>query len=436
MSRAFLSLLASLLLSNVAWSENWTDFRGPTGQGHAGKRDLPLRWSESENVTWKQAVPGRGWSSPVVLDGKVWMTTAIETPLTPEAMKERLAKERMAGQLAVTAKISLRAVALDLKTGKTLHDVELFDVANPDPVHSLNSYASPSPVAEEGRVYCHFGTFGTACIDANSGKVLWRKRLPLQHNVGPGSSPYLYKNLLILVCDGADVQYVTALDKTTGEAVWKTDRPKLTGNDGDMHKAYCTPLLIDHQDREQLIIPGAQWVVAYNPNTGEPLWQVAYGKGYSNVPRPVYRDGVVYICTGFNVPELWAIRVDGQGDVSGSHVLWREKKQIPTMSSPLLVGDEIYVISDRGVASCFDIATGKGHWQKRVPGNYSASPVAVDDRIYFFSREGTATAIKPGKTFEVLAECEIDGRFMASPAFTDHAMLLRSDTHVYRVEQK
>jgi outer membrane protein assembly factor BamB len=423
-------------LTPIAAAENWTQFRGPTGQGAAGERGLPLGWSETENVDWKQPVLGRGWSSPVVLDGKIWMTTATEKKLPPDVMKKRLVGQIMASQLKVPARVTLWAVAHDLTTGKELKRIELFEVEDPDPVHGLNSYASPSPVAEPGRLYCYFGTFGTACVDTERGEVLWRRRIPLQHNVGPGSSPLLYKNLLVLTCDGADDQFIVALDKHTGETVWRTDRPDMLGDNGDAHKAYSTPLLIEHQGREQLVIPGAQWVVAYEPATGKPIWRASYGRGFSNVPRPVYGHGMVYICTGFTRPELWAIRSDGEGDVTDTHVAWRAKKQIPTMSSPLLVGDEIYVISDRGVATCFDALTGETHWRARVAGNYSASPVLVDGRIYFFSREGVATAVRPGKEFVELGKSEIDGRILASPAFAGNAMLLRSDTAIYRIEKR
>lgn len=414
----------------------WPQFRGPDGQGHAVGQNIPKTWSETENVTWSTEIPGRGWSSPVVADGQIWLTTAIELPADEALAAAKRGTGFMAPQLDVAGRVTLQAIGVDLASGKIVHEVTLFDVAEPDAIHKLNSFASPTPVLDGGRLYCHFGTLGTACVDVSTGKVLWRNRLPLQHNVGPGSSPAIYDDLLIVPCDGVDVQYVCALDTQTGEQVWKTDRPPIRKEDGDQRKAYCTPLVVRAAAGDEVIIPGAQWVCSYEPKTGKELWRVDHGSGFSNVPRPVVAHGMAYICTGFMRPELWAIRLGGRGDVSESHVAWKQVEQVPTMPSPIVVGDEIYMISDKGVATCFDALSGEELWKERVSGNYSASPLYVDGRIYFFSREGKATAIQPGREFQQVAVNELPSGYMATPAVVDNALIVRTEQKLYRIQSR
>lgn len=435
--RACWSLGVLGLLSTAVSAAEWPQFRGPAGDGHSAARGLPTAWSESEHVDWKAAIPGRGWSSPVIADGVVWLTTAVEHPATPEqterALKTKLAGNPMAKQLNIVGSITLRAVAVDLATGKILRDVHLFDVADPEPVHSLNSYASPSPILDDDRLYCHFGTFGTAAVDVRSGTVLWRTRLPNEHSVGPGSSPALFEDKLIIPCDGTEAQYVTALDVNTGKPVWKTPRPPMTGDKGDLHKAFSTPLVIRHAGRVQVVIMGAQWVVAYEPRSGQELWRVRHGEGFSNVARPVFAHGLVYVCTGYMQHQLWAIRVDGQGDVTDTHVVWRVKRQVPAMPSPIVIDNEVYMVSDQGVATCLDALTGEQIWQQRVEGNYSASPLFADGKLFFCNREGRTTVVLPGREYREIAVNLLDGQLMASPVAVDGALLLRSQSHLYRL---
>ena len=433
--RIALQLLLLLPTSLALAADHWPQFRGPGGQGHAARdAHVPLHWSESDHVTWKTRIPGRGWSSPVVYDDQIWMTTAIEHAASDQDRERRLAGNSMAHALEVAARITLRAVSVYRETGKILHDVELGTVEYPEPINTLNSYASPTPVVEADRVYCHFGAYGTWCVNTNSGTIVWHRELAIKHLVGPGSSPVLVEDRLVLVCDGADQQYIAALDKRSGKTVWKTPRPPIRAEDGHMRKAYCTPLLVYAAGRTQMIIPGAQWVIAYGPLTGEEIWRVDHGSGFSNVPCPVFDEGLVFICTGFIRPQLWAIRVDGQGDVTETHVTWREAKQIPTKPSPVLVDGLLYVMHDRGVATCFDAQSGETVWRERISGNYSASPLFAAGRIYVFSHEGKTTVFQPGHEYHALAENQIDGRIMATPAVADAALFLRSDTHLYRLE--
>ena len=395
---------AMLLLSVLAPAENWTEFRGPTGQGHSRERGLPLTWSETENVAWKVPIPGRGWSSPVMVDDQIWLTTAMDD-----------------GR-------SLRALCLNRDTGRVVHNVEVFQLTDPGAVHQKNSHASPTPILEGDRVYLHFGSHGTACI-TRSGQIVWKtQELKYYHRHGPGGSPVVYGDLLIVSCDGYDIQFVVALDKHTGKIRWKSPRKG--------YQAYTTPLTIQVNGKDQLISPGAHRAVAYEPLTGKEIWSVRYGDGYSNVPRPVFGHGLVFICSGFEQAELLAVRPDGQGDVTDSHVAWKLKRAVPLTPSPLLVGEELYLVSDNGIASCLDAKTGKTHWQQRLGGNHSASPIFAEGRIYFLNEEGESVVIEPGKEFKKLATNRLDGQTLASMAVSGKAIFIRSSDHLYRLQQQ
>jgi len=434
-----LTILSLLALHPVAAADSWPQFRGRSGDGIVNDQTIPVEFSESKNVTWKTELAGRAWSSPVVADDVIWVTTAIERIPTEEERVEMLRaggiEERKIKQLAIAKSIELKLLAVDFLSGSLLRTIDLVSIPEPDPIHALNSYASPTPVIDAAKIYCHFGTYGTFCIDRASGELDWQRRLPLNHSVGPGSSPFIYKNLLVLIQDGTQRQYVTALDKSTGETVWERDRPEMDAPSGDQKKAYCTPILItDKRGREQLICMGSQWMLAYEPATGEEIWRVHHGKGFSVVPRPVYADGVVYFSTGFGKPELWAVRVDGDGDVTDTHVDWTEPRSIPAKPSPLLHNGLIYVMADNGVASCFQASDGEQVWKQRIGGDYSSSPFLAGGHIYFASHDGKVTVIKPGREGEVVAENQLDGRIMATPAIVSGAMILRTDKALYRIE--
>ena len=416
-------------------ADDWPQFRGPGGDGVSRGAALPLTWSESQNVLWKVRTAGRGRSSPVVLGDRIWLAIAYETPEAPEKARERLRGHPQRHDMDICADVRLCVLCLDRASGKQIYEAELFRVDQPDPAHKLNSFATPTPVAEPGRLYCDFGEMGTACVEAETGKVLWKQRLGVYHMVGPGSSPVLYKDLLMLVRDGCDKQYVAALDKQTGQTVWKADRPPIEAPP-DARKAFSTPLVIQADGATQMIVPGAHWVVSYDPATGREIWRVRHGKGFSLAPRPVYGQGMVYICTGCHVAQLWAIRVDGRGDVTNTHVVWKATEEIPIMSSPLLVGREIYSVSDRGIVFCLDALTGKVHWRYRAPGTYLASPLYADGRVYFFNRDGKTTVLRAGTELEMLAENQLEGSVTASPAVAGNAILLRTDSHLYCIGKR
>jgi len=326
-----------LALLTAARAGNWPQFRGPDGQGHADATNLPLHWSETQTVKWKTVLPGEGWSSPVIFGKQIWMTTALET-----------------GH-------SLRALCVDLDSGALVKEIELFQVEAPEFKHAVNSYASPTPVIEDGRVYFSFGDYGSACLATDSGKVLWKNRaLRLEHENGPGSSPILYKNLIILNCDGTNVQYVAALDKMSGNVVWKTARSQKIDKAPPMLKAYSTPLVIQVKGEDQLISPAAEYVYAYEPANGKERWFVHY-PGFSNVPRPVYGESLLYIGTGFGKPEMWAMLPGGKGNITEANVAWKYLKQAPAKPSPIFVGKSLFMISDNGIVTCLDGRTGKLH---------------------------------------------------------------------------
>jgi len=400
-----------VLVVAVNAEENWPQFRGPNGDGMSDAKGLPTEWSEKENVKWKTAIHGRAWSSPVVWGNQIWMGTATEDGTY------------------------MFGICVDKQSGKIIHDIKLFHNDEPRFCHSLNSYASPTPAIEEGRVYIHFGSYGTACLDTESGKTLWTRRdLPCNHYRGPGSSPVIVDGLLIVHYDGFDYQYIAALDKSNGKTVWKKDRDiDFQTDNGDMMKAYCTPILIEVDGKQQLISPAAKATIAYDPYTGDQLWKVRYPQ-HSATARPLFGHGLVFINTGFGKAELHAVRPTGKGDITDSHVEWIVKKGVPSMPSQLLIDELIYMIHD-GVATCLEAKTGEQVWQKRVTGKYSASPIYADGKIYFFSREGVTTAIKPGKEFVELAVNKLDAGFMASPAVTGKSLILRTETHLYRIEE-
>jgi outer membrane protein assembly factor BamB len=314
-----------------------------------------------------------------------------------------------------------------------LHDVELLTQDRPQPTHNMNSFASPTPVLEDRRLYCHFGTHGTACLDTATQKVLWTNReLTLNHENGAGSSPVLIGECLVFHCDGSDVQYIAALDKRTGRVAWKTERSGKMNDNPQLKKAYGTPLVVEAAGGPQLLSPASDWLYAYDPATGRELWKLPYGVlGFSIVPRPVAGHGLFFMSTSFMQAQLLAVKLDGDG---GPSIAWRYTRQMPSMCSPLLVGDEIYLISDKGIATCLDAHTGKLHWTERLPGNYAASPLLADGKIYISSREGETAVFAPGRTFRRLGNGKLDGSILASPVAVDSALYVRTDMALYRIE--
>lgn len=410
---------AFIILHGLSFSDaaDWTEFRGPGGQGHAQVSNLPTTWSETENVSWKVEIAGNGWSSPVVGGQRIYLTAAVPSEDGGKAH-------------------SLRVLCLDAKSGSEVWNVEAFDQDGKGKVevHRKNSHASPTPILEGDRLYVHFGPHGTACLDL-TGKTLWTNHdlnyLP-QH--GNGGSPALAGDMLIICCDGKDARFVVGLNKTNGKVVWRTEREL----DPSRGFSFCTPTILEADGQVQAICPGSGGVWSYDPNTGKQLWMVNYGEGYSVVPRPVLGHGLVYVCSGFGDGQLFAIDPTGRGDITETHVKWKIKKGVPKSPSVLLVGNEIYMVDDGGIASCVDALSGELHWQERLGGGFSASPTLADGKIYFQSEKGQTTVVSPGTEFNKLATNQLgEGeRTFALYAFIDEAILLRSETHLYRIEKQ
>ena len=414
----------------------WPQFRGPKGDGASDARELPLSWSETNHVRWKTAIHGRAWSSPVVLGRQIWLTTATED-----------GKE-------------LFAVQVDRDTGKVERDLKLFEVETPQFAHKFNTYGSPTPVVEQGgwfragRVYVTFGAPGTACLDARTGKVLWERRdFICNHFRGAGSSPILHRDLLFMNFDGSDHQFLAALDKKTGKTVWRKDRSidyKDLGPDGkpeaegDWRKAFSTPHLADIGGRSVLVSQGAKAVYGYEPETGKELWRVEERTSHSASARPTSGLGLIFVNTGWSSGQILALRPGWDGEVVDANgasgrqgrleIVWKSKRNVPKKPSMQLANDLLFTIDDGGIASCLEARTGREVWRERIGGNYSASPLHADGRIYFFSEEGKTTVIAAERTFRKLAENTLEDGFMSSPAVAGKALILRTRTHLYRIE--
>ncbi|MBM3288529.1 MAG: quinonprotein alcohol dehydrogenase [Candidatus Hydrogenedentes bacterium] len=410
-SRRMIAVVAMCVCSVLARAD-WPDWRGP-GQDGRSDAALPLHWSETENVAWKTAIHDVGHSTPVVLGDQIWTTTAT------------------------TDGTVLYAVAVDVKSGRIVHDIPVFEIAGPQRINPLNTHATPSAALEKGRVYVHYGSAGTACLDTSTGEVLWRRTdLNCDHMQGPASSPVLFEDLLVLTIEGTDKQFMAALNKKTGDTVWRYDRPRelYDGIEGVYVKSYQTPVIVDVNGRPQLISNGAVMVTGHDPRTGAEVWRARY-RDDSTISRIVAGHGLLFVNTGGapNATQLWAIRAGGAGDVTDSHVVWKMTKDVPHESSPVLVGDLLYTMSEGGVLMCIEAASGATVWSQRLNGDFWASLLAARDRIYLPDKKGRTTVFAAGREYRELAVNALDGEIFASPAVAGNSLLLRTKTHLYRI---
>ena len=391
LSAAFLAVSA---LSLPAAETEWPQFRGPTGQGLSAATNLPITWNATTNVAWKAALPGHGWSSPVLANGKLYLTSAVTD--------------------ARSSEMSLHALCVDATDGRVLWDTEIFrpDPASTAVMHKKNSPASGTPVVTADRLYVHFGHMGTAALDL-TGKIVWRQtELTYAPVHGNGGSPALVGDTLVFSCDGAKDPFVAALDTATGAVRWKTPR----NSPAKRNFSFSTPLAIEVKGTTQIIIPGSGMIGAYDPRNGAELWRARYGEGYSVVPRPVFAHGLLFVSSSFDKPVVYAVRAeDAAGDVTETNIAWSNRKGGPCTPSLLVVGDEVYFVSDAGIATCADARTGQVHWTERLGGNFSASPVTAEGRIYFQNETGIGYVLKAGKTYQLLAKNELGERTLASP---------------------
>ena len=407
----FILLLSITTLHSAPSEKQWWQFRGPNGNGHTDSSGLPLEWDEKKNVIWKTPIHHRGWSSPVIWNNQVWMTTA-----TKDGTK-------------------LFAVCVHKISGKILHDIHVFDVEIPMSITADNTYATPTSVIEEGRVYLHFGTYGTACLDTKTGKILWSRRdLKCNHEkgAGPASSPLLVGDLLVMHVDGRDVQYIIALNKEDGTTAWKTNR-SLDYSKVPVHqrKAYGMPVLIPRGDQTQLVGVGGRGIFAYEPTTGKELWKARH-RGWSIAPRPVFGHDLLFAIIDRDSPELWAIRPDGNGDITETHIVWKVTKRMPPRASPLLAEGLLFLVNRNGIATCLEPKTGEVIWQERLKGAYSASPIYTKGRIYFFNEDAICTVIKPSRKLEIISSSSLARQpLMATPAVDGNTFYIRTEKYLY-----
>ena len=408
------ALFTPTYLASPLVAQDWPQFRGD-GTGHAQGQKPPVQWSEERHVTFKTPLPGRGYSSPIILGETVWMTTALDD-------------ER-----------SLRLLGVELSSGELKYDLELFTPEAWQPGHGDNSYASPTPVGEPGteagqpgRVCVHFGTYGTACLD-ETGRELWRKALPQEHEVGPGSSPILWRDLLIVHCDGTERQFVVAFDKQTGEERWRTWRHGMEPRKPPHRKAFNTPYVFRWGARHLLLSTGATHTSAYDAATGDEVWFVRH-EGYSNVAMPMVGLGLAFVNSGFVQPKMLAVELGGEGDVTDERVRYTYGWQVPANPSPLLIDRRIFMVNNQGNATWLDAFTGKDLWRQRLRGRHYASPLLADGRIYTWRIDGKSHVIAVSDRFELVAENQLDGEIRATPAVSQDAFFVRTDGHLYRIE--
>ena len=440
MSRHPLALLFAILLSTSLGAADWPNWRGPRGNGASDEKNLPVRWSASDNIAWKAPIGGVGVSSPIVAADRVFVTSQIGTGVRRPGNHPRLAQGASAGTAGE------RALAAGNAGDSTFFVVEAFNRADgrrlwqhrteavgPLPgVHDKHNLASPSPVTDGQMVYAWFGTGQIVALDM-SGKVVWERHLgkeiaPFDINWGHSSSPTLYGDTVLLLCDHAPASYLLAVDKKTGKERWRANRGK-----GRM--SYTTPFVVETASGPELIVNSSERVDAYDPRTGAFLWHVG-GSNQFPIPAPTFHDGVLYMTRGYRSGPYMAVRPGGRGDIAASHVVWEVPTGAPYISS--LVYDEgiLYMASDVGAVTAIDAATGTRIWQQRVEGIFSASPVAGDGKIYFVSETGETIVVKAGRQPEVLARNDLGERLIASPAISNGQLFIRSDGQLFAIGRK
>jgi len=405
----------------ICQQQNWTHFRGSTLNGIAEAKDIPLIWDDSV-IKWKTKIHDDGYSSPVVYDNQIWVTTA-----TAEGNE-------------------LYAVCTDFQTGEIIYDIKVFTPGEIEGRHSLNTYASPTACIEKGFVYVHYGSNGTACINTTNGSIVWKRSdLKCRHAQGPASSPVIYKNLVILHFEGTDERYIIALDKSNGKTVWKTSRPEEPYQPLAPigRKAYITPLLMKVEGRDLMISNGSAVCIAYDPNDGKEIWRVVNG-AESTIAMPVSENGIVFWYSGFfegedgrKYTEMIAVNPNGKGDITATNVLWKKKEELSRNQSltPVIKDGLIYTVNTRNILMCIDAATGKEVWTERIASNYDSSPLFINGNICFFSVKGEVLVIKAGRKYEPVASCQMDSGIWATPAVLRNSVILRTQRYLYRIAE-
>ncbi len=438
-ARILTAALTLVLLTNsyvmlAQEGENhWPQFRGENGDGST-TAELPVQWT-IENYKWSVELPGKGWSSPVYVDGKAWMTSAFEKKATAEQIAEKLADVEFAQIKTAAASVEFHALCVDLETGSLLHDINLGKSDDPQPINPMNSYASPTPVIADGKVVCHFGAHGTWCLDATTGAKLWETKFLIDHSVGPGSSPIVVDSQVIFVCDGLDKQYIAAVDLKSGKETWRTSRPPIKANNGEFRKAYCTPIVGEIGGEKQVIVTGADWICGYAPNDGQEIWRLNYGRGYSVTGMPVMIGDLLVFVTGYDLNQIVACVPEGKGQLDSSVIKWTTRSA-PTMASIVVRDGIIYSANDRGILSAINPEDGSVIKRTRTIGNLSSSPLLANGNLYIANRDGIMVVVSCDENLEKLHEYNFESPVLASPSPVGNDLLVRTQKGLIRISSK
>jgi outer membrane protein assembly factor BamB len=401
-----------LFAGNTRNTYNETEASVSTAAGN-----IATTWGESKNVKWKTEIHGKGWSTPIVLGDQIWLTTADE-----DGKK-------------------MYAVCVSKESGKILQDILVLENEKVNWKNETNTYATPSPVAANGYIYSEFGSYGTVCIEAKSGRIIWKRTDVSPENIphGAASSPVVYKNFIILQHDAGDSHKITALNRITGATIWQVNRPPefYKSLREDWRKAHSSPIIISVNGKDQLISESSQICQVFDPETGKEIWRVTYTGGDGTVSNPLFWNGIAFINTGNTKKELWAVQPDGKGDVTESKVIWKYKENVPGISTPVISNGLIFMVNDKGIVSCLDAKTGQFIWKEKLKGSYSFNfaPVSIEGNIYLTDMDGVTTVIRADKKFQKVAENKLDGKFIARPVVSGNSLIMRSDTHLYRIEK-
>lgn len=433
-ARVLMLQLALLATMATVGASDWPQFRGPYGNGLSNATGIPGNLDEAKTV-WQTAIPGTGWSSPVSADGRIWITTAETADATPEQIAKKTKDVQFAQIKTAAGNVKLRAICIDANSGEILHNILLREVEDPDLINPLNSYASPTSALVGDKVICHFGSYGTWCLNKSTGAEVWKNALVIDHSVGPGSSPVIAGNVVLIVCDGIDKQFVAGLDLESGKELWRTARPDMRATNPEFRKAYSTPLIIQVEGQLQAVIPGAQWMCGYDPQSGREIWRADCGNGFSTTPMAVYSEGLVICSTGFMAPELVAVNPAGEGDITSSNIVWRSKQGGSTMPTAVCDGGKLYSISDNGILSVLNSTNGELIKQVRIGGKFAASPLLTDGKLYLGSQEGVMTVLSSDNLSNI-AKTTMNGTLMASPAVLDSDLIIRTGSTLTRYASK
>ncbi|MEJ7593139.1 MAG: PQQ-binding-like beta-propeller repeat protein [Planctomycetaceae bacterium] len=430
--RVFVIVLALVGVSTgtVAGSDrlNWPTRSGPAFDGHVAEADaqgLPTEWSEepASNIAWNLELEGLGHSSPVIGHGRIWLTSATKD-----------GKQQFVD-------------CIEQSTGKILHHTLLFENPEPESLgNEVNTYASPSCVLEDDALYVHFGTYGTARLNPETMEVVWQRRdINCRHFRGPGSSPVVWKDILILTFDGIDTQFLTALNKHTGESLWRTNRTTDYGDldengkatrDGDLRKAYSTPNVIEINGKAQVVSVGSRAAFSYDVQTGKELWIIRHDDFNASSP-PMFFENHAIINTGSRGSNLLSVRLDDstRGDVTESHVVWNRDKGNSDLSAPVLIGERIFSILNNGVITCVNARTGEEVWKDRVEGTFTSSPITANGMIYFCNEAGDCCVVKAADTYELVAKNHLADGMRATPSAADGHLFFRTFNYLYAIEK-